>query len=85
LGIAPDDNKSKGSSDVEPLAEMGVPAVSLRLDATDYFDFHHTPDDTFDKIKPERLNQTTAAYAVFTYLAAELDGDYRAKIPATTK
>jgi carboxypeptidase Q len=85
LGISPDDNKSKGSSDVEPLAEMGVPAVSLRLDATDYFDFHHTPDDTFDKIKPERINQTTAAYAVFTYLAAELDGDYRAKIPSTTK
>jgi hypothetical protein len=40
-------------------------------------DLHHTPDDTFDKIKPERINQSTAAYVVFTYLAAELDGDYR--------
>ena len=48
-------------------------------------DLHHTPDDTFDKIKPERINQSTAAYVVFTYLAAELDGDYRAKVSATTK
>ena len=79
LGIVTADNKSKGSSDVEPLVEIGAPAVTLQLDATDYFDFHHTPDDTFDKIDPKRINQTTAAYAVFTYLAAELDGDYREK------
>ncbi len=79
LGIAGGDNTSKGSSDVEPLAELGAPAVTLELDSTDYFDFHHTADDTFDKLSPERMNQTTAAYVVFTYLAAELDGDYRVK------
>ena len=85
LGIAAGGNKSKGSSDVEPLAEMGAPAVTLELDATDYFDFHHTADDTFDKLNPERINQATAAYVIFTYLAAELDGDYRAKASASTK
>lgn len=77
LGIAAGDNQSKGESDVEPLAQLGAPAATLELDASDYFDFHHTPDDTFDKIQPERINQSTAAYAVFAYLAAELDGDYR--------
>ncbi len=81
LGIVADDNNSKGSSDVEPMAEKGVPAVTLKLDARDYFDFHHTADDTFDRIKPERINQATAAYAVFAYLAAELDGDYEMKVP----
>ena len=86
LGIAADDNRSAGSSDVEPLAELGVPAATLRLDTADYFDLHHTPDDTLDKIKPERINQSTAAHAVFAYLAAELDGDYRAaKLPASTQ
>jgi carboxypeptidase Q len=85
LGVIPGDNNSHGSSDVEPLAELHVPAVTLELDGTDYFDLHHTPDDTLDKIKPERINQSTAAYAVFTYLAAELDGDYRAKVAANTK
>jgi hypothetical protein len=77
LGVLRGENRSKGSSDVEPLAEAGVPAVTLELDGMDYFDLHHTADDTLDKIKPERLNQSTAAYTVFTYLAAELGGDYR--------
>jgi carboxypeptidase Q len=74
----PGDNLSHGESDIEPLFDAQVPVVTLALDGTDYFDYHHTPDDTLDKIKPERLNQSTAAYAVFTYLAAELDGDFRA-------
>jgi carboxypeptidase Q len=85
LGITADDNKSRGSSDVEPMTEFGVPAVTLRLDATDYFDLHHTPDDTVDKIKPERINQSTAAYVIFTYLAAELDGNYRSAATPATK
>jgi Zn-dependent M28 family amino/carboxypeptidase len=78
LGIAAGDNLSRGSSDVEPLAEAHVPAVTLKMDGMDYFDLHHTADDTLDKIKPERINQSTAAYAVFAYLAAELGADYRA-------
>ena len=81
LGIPAGNNMSRGSSDVEPLAEMHVPAVTLGMDGSDYFDLHHTPDDTLDKIEPKRINQSTAAYAVFTYLAAELDGNYR---PAAT-
>jgi carboxypeptidase Q len=85
LGVAAADNQSQGSSDIEPMVEMGVPAVTLQLDATDYFDLHHTPDDTLDKIKPERLNQSTAAYVAFTFLAAELGADYRAKPPPATK
>lgn len=77
LAIIPGDNSSKGSSDVEPLYDAHVPAVTLDLDGTDYFDLHHTADDTLDKIQPERINQSTAAFAVFAYLAAELGGDYR--------
>lgn len=77
LGILPGDNSAHGESDVEMLFDEHVPAVALAMDATDYFDFHHTADDTLDKIKPERLNQCVAAYAAFAYLAAELDGDYR--------
>jgi hypothetical protein len=85
LGVIPGENNSGGESDVGPLAKLHVPTVTLELDGTDYFDFHHTPDDTFDKIKPERINQSTAAYVVFTYLAAELDGDYRKPVALRTK
>ena len=77
LGVIAGDNRSGGESDVGPLARLQVPAATLELDGSDYFDFHHTPDDTLDKVKLERINQSAAAYAVFTYLAAELDGDYR--------
>ena len=31
----------------------GVPLVGLAQDASTYFDFHHTANDTFDKIVPE--------------------------------
>jgi hypothetical protein len=85
LGIIPGDNQSKGSSDTEPLAESGVPAITLKQDGMDYFDFHHTPDDTLDKIEPVRINQSAAAFTVFAHLAAELDGDYRAKASAPAK
>ena len=49
---------------------MGMAWASLRQDGTDYFDYHHTPDDTLDKIDPKALAQNVAAYAVFAYLAA---------------
>lgn len=77
LGVIRGDNSSHGESDIGVMADLHVPMVTLELDGRDYFDFHHTADDTFDKIKPERINQSTAVYAVFTWLAAELGGDYR--------
>lgn len=66
-----------GGPDIGPMAARGVPTVNLRQDGTDYFDLHHTPDDTLDKIDPVQLAQNVAAYAVFAYLAAELDVQFR--------
>lgn len=85
LGVIRGENGSHGESDIEPMAALHVPVVTLQMDGRDYFDIHHTSDDTFDKIKPERINQSAAVYAVFTYLAAELGGDYRTKASAETK
>ena len=82
LGIAAGDNRARGSSDVEALVELKVPAASFGMGGGDYFDFHHTPDDTLDKIQPERINQSTAAYAIFAWLASESGADYRAPAPA---
>ena len=67
-----------GGPDIIPLVQKGVPTVRLNQDGTDYFDLHHTPDDTFDKIDPRELAQNVAAYAVLVYLAAELDVEFRA-------
>ena len=62
--------------DIGPLANLGIAWATLRQDGTDYFDLHHTPDDTLDKINPAALAQNVAAYAVFAYLAAEAEGTW---------
>lgn len=62
--------------DIGPIAERGMAWARLAQDGSDYFDLHHTPDDTFDKIDPKALAQNVAAYAVFAYLAASADGDF---------
>ncbi len=85
LAIIPGNNLAKGDSETELLFDAGVPVAELKLDGTDYFDLHHTADDTLDKVKPERINQSTAAFTVFAYLAAELGGDYRVKATSATK
>ena len=77
LGIAPGNNTARGGPDLKYLREAGVPIVSLLQDGKDYFDFHHTADDTFDKITPRALDQNVAAYAAFMYLAAETTADFR--------
>jgi len=64
------------ASDVGAIAAEGAAWASLKQDGTDYFDLHHTPDDTLDKIDPAALAQNTAAYAVFAYLAASADGGF---------
>lgn len=66
-----------GGPDIIPLAQLGVPTVRLNQNGMDYFDLHHTPDDTLDKINPDKLAQNVAAYAALVYLAAELDVEFR--------
>ena len=76
LAITPGNNLAFGGADVSDIRNLGVPVVSLRQDGTDYFDLHHTPDDTLDKIDPEALRQNVAAWAAFLYMASEMEGDF---------
>ena len=73
LGIEKGEAASSGGPDIGPLQEQGVRIFRLRQDGSDYFDYHHTADDTLDKIDPEQLKQNVAAWAVVTYLAAEIE------------
>lgn len=66
-----------GGDDIRDLQKAGVPAISLRQDGLDYFDTHHTADDTLDKIDPKQLNQAVAVWSAFVYLAAASDVDFR--------
>ena len=78
LGANVDRRPALGSGDdIRELQKAGVPAVSLRQDGLDYFDAHHTADDTLDKIDPKQLDQAVAVWSAFTYLAAASDVDFR--------
>ena len=69
-GVVMGSNTASGGPDVSMLPKQGVPVASLRQDGRDYFDYHHTPNDTLDKIDPAALQQNVAAYAQFAYLMA---------------
>lgn len=76
--IVSKDPAAFGGSDTEDLQKAGVPVFSLRQDASRYFDFHHSEDDTIDKIDPAQFDQNVAAWATVVYMLADSDIDFRA-------
>lgn len=71
------ENDAKGDSDMSRLGNAGMPAVNLNADTGYYMDYHHTANDTLDKVNVEAIRQATAVYAMFAYMAASMDVDYR--------
>ena len=61
------------AADVAPLNDEGVPVMSLKVDGTKYFWYHHTNADTFDKIDFNEFNHCVATLAVMAYVLADMD------------
>ena len=76
LGIELGGRRASGGPDFIPAMPHGLAAVDLRQDGTTYFDYHHTENDTLDKIDPDDLAQSAAAYAVLAWLAAQSPIDF---------
>ncbi len=70
LGIAPSRSPAGGGPDFGPLVATGVTALDLQQDGTRYFDLHHTPEDTLDKIDPVQLRQNVAAWTAMLAVVA---------------
>lgn len=77
IGIPLIKKDTSGGPDIGPIKREGVPAMRLQQDGTDYFDLHHTHDDTFDKIDPDEMAKNTAAFAAMAWITANSDSDYR--------
>jgi Zn-dependent M28 family amino/carboxypeptidase len=71
------DNSAHAQSDMVLLSEAGMPAVNFAPDGYRYFDYHHTANDTLDKINPDDLKQNTTVYTVFAYFASHTLIDFR--------
>lgn len=84
LGLQRGDNKAGGGADIGPMRALGMPVLGLTQDGSDYFDYHHTPDDTLDKIDVNDLNQNVAVYATAAYYAANVEGNFGRLTPKPT-
>jgi Zn-dependent M28 family amino/carboxypeptidase len=76
LGALTSGEDAHAGADLIPLIAAGVPALDLRQDATTYFDFHHTANDTLERIHKEDLDQAAAAFAAVAYAAADAPDSY---------
>ena len=60
-------------ADIGPLTRNGVPSFAPWFDTRNYFKYHHTAADTFDKIKPDELAEVGSVMAVLAYGLANLE------------
>lgn len=64
----------EGGADIAPLvAAKGLLGLGLWTDGRSYFDIHHTPADTLDKVEPQALADGVAAIAVMAYVLADVE------------
>jgi hypothetical protein len=57
--------------DVSFINATGVPGFAPIQDGRFYFNYHHTPADTFDKVDPHELNENAAVMTVLAYALAD--------------
>jgi hypothetical protein len=67
----------EGGSDLEALHGAGVPLLALNQDASRYFDYHHTADDTLAIVDPQQLRQNVAAWAATLEIIASSNVDFK--------
>jgi carboxypeptidase Q len=60
-----------GGTDIGPLAEKGVPLISLSVDSQRYFDVHHSENDNLAAVNERELALGAAAMAILTYVMAQ--------------
>ncbi|WP_448660363.1 M28 family peptidase [Sphingomonas sp. CJ99] len=71
------DSRPGGGADIGPVVRAnGVAVIDLQQDGSRYFDLHHTPDDTLDKIDPVQLRQNVAAWTAMLAVTADATEDF---------
>lgn len=76
LSVHVETGSAEGGADTSVLRAAGVPQLDVRQDVSQYFDVHHTANDTVDKIDPVQLTQLARTTATVAWLAAEQGIDF---------
>lgn len=72
FGVSSGSEPATGGADLNIVRDQKGALVDLQQDGTRYFDLHHTPDDTLDKIDIVQLRQNVAVWTqVVGILASE--------------
>ena len=71
IGIVRGAGVGGDGTDVGPILRTGVAAIDLNQSGLRYFDWHHTPEDTLDRIDPEQLRQNVAAWTTMLAVVAD--------------
>jgi carboxypeptidase Q len=62
-----------GGADIGPsVRAANIPSMSLDVDGSRYFVYHHSPADTVDRLDPQDVAKCVAALAVMGYVVADL-------------
>jgi carboxypeptidase Q len=62
-----------GGADISPSVRAGrIPSMSLEVEESRYFLYHHTPADTADKLNPTDMALGVAAVGVMIYVIADM-------------
>jgi len=70
------------TGDLSGLERAGVPSFAPLIDTSAYFDYHHTPADTLDKVDPDHLRRHVALMAATTWFLANIEQPIgRANVP----
>lgn len=75
-----------GTGDLSGLELAGVPSFEPLMDSSDYFNYHHTPADTLDKVDPQNLRRHVAVMSTTAWFLANTDAPIgRANVPEDYK
>jgi carboxypeptidase Q len=70
MGVVRGRGEAEGGEDVGAIAQaQKIAVIDMRQDMTHYFDLHHTPDDTLDKVDPAELQQNVDTWAAVLKIA----------------
>jgi len=75
FGVSSGTGVASGGADINIARDQKTAIIDLRQDGTRYFDYHHTPDDTLDKVDPVQLRQNVAVWTQVVGILANERGE----------
>lgn len=73
FGVSSGGDVATGGADLNIVRDQKGALIDLQQDGTRYFDLHHTPDDTLDKIDRAQLRQNVAVWTMVVGILANED------------